>query len=89
MLDVCRDQAAAALQIQHSFQHRLAMNERAVFLQYRLGDYLERGILPIHINRLGEHARQPVGAFEQTAWTLEAALGQPSSVDGAHPGHPG
>ncbi len=65
------------------------MNERAVFLQHRLGDDLERGILPIDINRLGEHAPQPVGAFEQTAWALEAAPGQRGSVDSAHPRHPG
>lgn len=88
-LDICRHQAVAALQIQHSFQHRLAMNERAVFLEDRLRDDLKRGILPIYSDRLPEHALQPVGAFEQTAWALEAALCQPGSVDSAHPRHSG
>ena len=38
-------QAVAALQIKHSLQHGLAMNERAVFLQHSLVDDLERGIV--------------------------------------------
>jgi hypothetical protein len=88
-LDICRHQIVAALQIQHCLQYRLAMNERAVFLQHRLGDDLERGIVPIHTDRLPEHALQPVGAFEQTAWAAKAALGQTDSVDRAHPRHPG
>src|ERR1700676_4494393 len=88
MLNICCRQMVAALQIQNCFQHRLAMNERAVFLQHRLTDDLERGILPIHTDRLPEHPLQPVGAFEKTAWSLEAALSQRGGIDGAHPRHP-
>ena len=76
VLNACRRESVAALQIQHRFQHRLAVNERAVFLHDRLFDGLKQGILPIHGNRLAEHALQPVWAFEQTTWTREAALGQ-------------
>jgi hypothetical protein len=38
MVNTCRRQTVATLQIQHRFQHRLAMNERAVFFQDRLCD---------------------------------------------------
>ena len=60
-LDIRCHQIVAALQTQHRFQHRLAMNERAVFLQHRLFDELERRIIPIHGNRLAEHLGAVVG----------------------------
>lgn len=67
MLNLCGLHTLASLQIQRCFQHRLAMNQGVVFLQDRLRDELERGFLPIHRNRLGEHLLEPLWAYQQSA----------------------
>ena len=89
MLNVYRYQTVATLQIQRRFQHRLSMNQRAVFLQDCLSDQLKRGIISIHRNRLAEHLIQALWAFEQASRTHEAALCQRGSVNSAHYGYPG
>jgi hypothetical protein len=64
VLNLVSGKTIATLQIQDGFQHWLAMNERAVFLHDRLFHDIQRGVLPIDRNRLGEHLLQTVWAFE-------------------------
>src|SRR5260221_6973134 len=89
VLNLVGGKIVATLQIQDGFQHRLAVNERAVFLHDRLFDDIQRRVLPIDRNRLGEPLPQTVWTFQETFWTGEAALGKGSGVNSAHPCDPG
>src|SRR5580692_4056074 len=89
ILNLVSGKTVATLQIQDSLQHRLAVNERAVFLHDRLFHDFQRGVFPINRDRLVEHLLQTVWPFEETLWTCETALSQRRGVNSAHPCDPG
>jgi len=81
-------EAVASLQIQHCFSTGWPCISEQYFFSTVWETISSEGFPNPH-QSTGRTYVPAFGAFEQTAWAFEAALGQPGSVDRAHPVIPG